>query len=136
MEKEIISNKDFYNKFIECLKNGKNFEFQESISHDKLIIKENISIEHIYEEIKNKELKGATIEERDDEIIININIDIHICNVEFNGAFILYNPFIDGTVKNKKSGKIIFNKEVIFWSSTFNGKVDFRNIIFKGECGV
>ena len=30
---------DFYDMFIECLEEGKNFEFQESLSCDKLIVK-------------------------------------------------------------------------------------------------
>ncbi|WP_292460825.1 pentapeptide repeat-containing protein [Methanothermococcus sp.] len=98
------------------------------------------SIEHIYNKIKNKKLKGATIKEKDDEIIITIDINVQIFKVEFKDDFI-FKGFVDGVVK--KPVKIVFTKEVVFWSSTFNGDAyfgyatfekdaDFRDTIFNG----
>ena len=62
---------DFYDKFIGCLKEGKKFGFKNTTT-----VKGDISIKHIYERIKEynenneEKLKGATIKEKENKIII------------------------------------------------------------------
>ena len=133
MGKEVITNKDFYNQFIECLENGENFELENKI------VKGNIDFREIYERIKDKKLKGATIEENDKEIIMTINIIICLCKLEFKNKFIFGNPYEaskktkNDKVKNSKLLRIILNKDVSFEKSKFYGKTDFNHAEFNGK---
>ncbi|WP_421077211.1 hypothetical protein Mjas_05610 [Methanothermococcus sp. Ax23] len=104
MVKKEITNKDFYKEFIECLEKGEDFELQKYISDDKLIVEENINILKIYEEIRNKELKGATIEENDQEIIMTININIYIF-IKLNLKIILHLELL--ALKLRKTPKML-----------------------------
>ena len=140
MGKEVITNKDFYEKFIECLEKGVKFKLKNKI------VKGVINIMEIWGRIKYRKLKGATIEQKDNKIIINISIDIHIYNVKFKENFklsetaytIRYISRWDENYKidHKEKGdnhyfKIIFNGKTDFEHITFEGKADFGSAIFK-----
>jgi hypothetical protein len=140
MVKKEITKKDFYNQFMEHLKEGKDFELKNKI------VEGDINILEIYEKIKGKELKGATIEQKDNKIIININIDIHLYDIKFKENFKLSEtayttryilPWDENyKIDHEEKGdnyyfKIIFNGKTDFEHITFEGKADFGSAVFK-----
>ncbi|AEF96302.1 hypothetical protein [Methanotorris igneus] len=74
MEKKVITNKEFIDRFVKCLKNGTKFELKD------YVVDGNVDILEIYkkikEEIKDKEKLKELIEEKDDVIYVKINIEI------------------------------------------------------------
>ena len=149
MGKKVITNKDFYKRFIECLKIGVSFGLEGKI------VEGDIDIKEIYERIKNikdKELKGAKLEKRDYKIIIKININVYMVKVEFKGEFKMYFSkntekivictifggdafFTNSTFKKGANfDYTIFKKDAIFWFSKFGDKntIKFRHSIFEG----
>ncbi|WP_421077018.1 pentapeptide repeat-containing protein [Methanothermococcus sp. Ax23] len=141
---------EFYEKFIECLKSGDEFKIYDAV------VEGNIDIKEIYERIKNikdEELKGATLEKKDYKIIIKININVYMVKVKFKGEFKMCystnfeepnirtifggNAFFTNSTFEKGANfdYSIFKKDAVFWLSKFGdkGSVKFRYSIFEGE---
>lgn len=130
MEKEVISSREFIDRFVECLEKGEDFKLKDCV------VEGNVDILNIYEMIKDKELKGGYIEKKDDEIVVNINIKVDIYNVEFNGDFrffvnMEYQIVISVFNGNAYFRVITFKGSVYFIRTIFNGDVDFIDTIFE-----
>ncbi len=135
--------KDFYKEFIEHLKMKKDFWLRDCI------VEGDINIFDIYmkikEKIKDKNRIRELITKREDNkgtiMEINIDIFIHIDNVEFKGNFISYNNNISRNIETIKTifknsivfGNSIFEKDIVFMESTFEGLSIFGNLTFKGK---
>ena len=139
MEKEVITNEDFYEKFIEALKSEKKV-----FKIDNAVVEGDISIFEVYTQIKNdKELnKLITVKEFTGESMVNvrkcvyINIPVSIIaqKVEFKGALFFYGGS-EGIISKHDNEDVfislIFEKEVKFCFSTFEKGAYFCGIIFK-----
>ncbi|AEF95860.1 pentapeptide repeat-containing protein [Methanotorris igneus] len=139
MEKEVITNKEFIDKFVECLKKGKNFKLE------NCIIEGDVDIRDIYNRIKDDEkLKKLISEQKDKEsaivdknvITINAGINLSFHNVEFNGNFQMFNNKIETVETIKKIPIKILLEDVNFIESTFKGKVDFSCSEIQGEVNI
>ena len=146
MEKEVITNEDFYKEFIVYLKEGKDFKLENKI------VEGNIDILKICERIKSNnigsryitqdeggghieviELKGATIKQKDGEISININVNVYIANVEFKGHVNFYTGADNKIPGYDYDGKLTFSKQFKFIGCKVYGKFKAMNCIFNED---
>lgn len=139
MGKEIISNEDFYKKFIECLEKGENFKLE------NCIVRGDVDIRDIYNRIKcDEKLKGLITEQKDKEsaivdknvITINAGIILSLHNVEFNGNFQMFKDKIEIVETFKKISIKILLEDVNFIESTFKGRVNFSCSEIQGEVSI
>ncbi|AIJ05548.1 hypothetical protein JH146_0700 [Methanocaldococcus bathoardescens] len=139
MKKRVITNKEFIDKFVECLKERKDFRLE------NCIVEGDVDILDIYKKIKKKIKDKKRLEELIEERSgllskIIIDVDVYISNVKFNGEFRMHNYIIDFEIeiiaefrKLADFGEVTFNKETYFRRVTFNEEAYFGGATFNGE---